>query len=141
MRLYFASKWGTQERVSELACNLVGVVTTSSWLGIPANIDSQQSDVNSRWMFAHTDLADIARADALVLVNGLLGPGDDYGNFEMEYWPTSPGRFLELGYALALGKPVWIIGDKPYSVFYSHPLIRVFADDSDFVQWFNSGRQ
>lgn len=139
MKLYFASKWGMQERVVDLYHLLDGAVTTSSWLSLPRELDSSKAGLNERWAFAHTDLRDIEHADVLVLVNGLM-TGDPYGPAEMQWFPSSPGRFLELGYALALGKPCWVIGDKPYSVFYAHPLIRMFKDDDEFIEWFHEGR-
>ena len=44
------------------------------------------------------------------------------------------GKHVETGIALALGRPVYVIGVRE-NLFHWHPLVRVFADADAFVRW------
>lgn len=88
------------------------IVVTSRWIdgkhdGIPAQI------------CAIDDLEDIDAADALVLVNPRHLHGSGRG-----------GRHVELGYALARGKRVLLVGDRE-NVFHSHPSVECYATLDD----------
>jgi nucleoside 2-deoxyribosyltransferase len=126
MKLYFAGKWSTGPALLEAAKRLpLGVYCQSNWLYIPTEKDSSELSDIDRWVYADGDLQDIVSADALVLFNKVI---------ETDV-PASPGRFIEFGYALALGRPVYVIGESPYSVFYSHPLVTTFDCFETFLKW------
>jgi len=89
-------------------------------------------DVTARWVFggedgltrseiAEIDLEDVADADCLVLFT------HDYGSLQ-----PGGGRFVEFGYALALGKRVIVIGDYE-NVFTHHPDVEVYQDLEHFA--------
>jgi hypothetical protein len=68
------------------------------------------------------DEADVkAATDGLVViaeVEGKLVPG---------------GKHVETGIALALGRPVYVIGRRE-NIFHWHPLVRIFADEEAFFK-------
>jgi len=66
-----------------------------------------------------------AAADGLVLIaepDGRYVPG---------------GKHVETGMALALGRPVYVIGHRE-NLFHWHPLVRVFASGDAFISWLAS---
>jgi nucleoside 2-deoxyribosyltransferase len=90
-------------------------------------------DVTARWVFggengltrsdiALLDLEDVAEADAIVLFT------EGYGTHQ-----TGGGRFVEFGYAIALGKELNIIGDRE-NVFMHHPNINCFSTLDEFLR-------
>ncbi len=88
-----------------------GLACTSRWL------DSFDRDPA---VGAERDLEDLRRASALVL----------YKPLEVHRIPTTGGHHVELGYALAIGKPVFLFGE-PENVFHHladvvrvHPSVR-----------------
>lgn len=106
--VYLAARFKDQSVLREwqaiLACN--GIAVTSRWLN---GSHDEATDGAAKERFAREDFEDIARADVFVLWN----PPHALGN-------GSGGRHVETGYALALGKPVLIVG-APENVFHWHP--------------------
>jgi nucleoside 2-deoxyribosyltransferase len=104
MKAYLAAAWGRRLEILEVAHKLesVGVNVTSHWLteesGQPLG-NRERADV---------DLADVDRADTLVRFT-------DPEFFE-ETWVErrllSGARMVEMGYALAKGKRVIVVGGK-----------------------------
>jgi nucleoside 2-deoxyribosyltransferase len=90
-------------------------------------------DVVARWVFggeeglsrsdiALLDLEDVAKADEIILFT------EPYRSFQ-----TGGGRFVEFGYAIALGKGLTVIGEQE-NVFIHHPDVRLFKNLEDFFQ-------
>ena len=72
---------------------------------------------------ARENLEDIRAADVLIVVTPLDHDG---------YYDTRGGHHFESGYALALGKRIFLVGD-PTHIFHSLPGVRWFADWSQKV--------
>ena len=118
MKIYLAAPYATRPQVKARATELtrIGYTVTSRWLNekhavndatvgaAPALTDQQAAGA------AAGDLIDIKSADLLVVFTPrALGYPRDCGN--------SGGRHVETGYALALGKPVLLVGD-PENIFH-----------------------
>lgn len=96
-----------------LACEARGLTVTSRWLKKPDELADQ---------FAREDLQDVAAADCLLALNP---PGyADRG---------TGGRHVELGYALALGKLVVLVGSKTNIFHYLDSLVRVDSLKPDAI--------
>lgn len=109
MKVYLASRYSLKETMLGYARELrdMGVAVTSRWLAEPytANTTMDQVDPEELRRFALDDLEDIRDADALI--------------FFSESVPTARGgRHAEFGYALALGKPIMVVG--PYENIFHY---------------------
>lgn len=111
MKVYLAARY--QEQAAMQACRAEwargGIEVTSRW------IDGKHDGVAAE-ICALDDFADIDAADALVLWN----PREQHG-------AGRGGRHVELGYAIAKGKRVLLLGDRE-NVFHSHPTVEVYED-------------
>jgi nucleoside 2-deoxyribosyltransferase len=94
------------------ALEAAGVAVTSSWLCLD-DVPSEAS--------AARDLADVARADVLVALNP--DSWHDRG---------TGGRHVEVGYALALGKPIVLVGARS-QIFHHLRAVTVVPDDRDLA--------
>lgn len=112
IRVYIAAPFQLQDgaaalrellKASEIEC-------TSTWLNAPENIDE-------RW--AKRDLSDVARCDVFVAMN----PED---------WASrgTGGRHVEFGYALALRKPVVILGARTNIFHHIRDVVCCEVDDA-----------
>lgn len=90
--------------------------------GVSQYLESQGIEVTSRWLagengdkslWAQNDLDDVARADLLLALNP-----EEYRN------KGTGGRHVELGYALALGKQIVLVGVRT-NVFHHLACVRV----------------
>lgn len=120
MKAYLAAPYAARAQVREFAAQLtrIGYTVTSSWLGetheIAAGTVGAATAVGDDEVAAHAraDLADIDRSDLLVLITESVA--DLVGGTA-----TSGGRHVETGYAVALSKPVLVVGD-PENVFHRY---------------------
>lgn len=118
MRIYLAAPYAARAQVREYAAELerIGFTVCSTWLEetheIGAGTTGPASDLSDgeAAMHAEADLKDVKRSDLLVLLTAaesqMVG---GVGN--------SGGRHLETGYAMALNKPVLVVG-KPENIFH-----------------------
>jgi nucleoside 2-deoxyribosyltransferase len=118
MRIYLAAPYAARAQVREYAAELerIGFTSSASWLEETHEINSgttgAATDIDDAAVAAHasTDLRDIERSDALVLLTGnALGLDAAHSG--------SGGRHVETGYAIALAKPVLVVGE-PENVFH-----------------------
>lgn len=91
-----------------------GHVVTSRWLKAPDELTDEH---------ARKDLEDVAAADVLLALNPA-----DYEN------AGTGGRHVELGYALALGKKIALIGNRS-NIFHHLNVVRVFAHVDEALLW------
>lgn len=100
MRVYLAGRFSRKAELRGYAYDLsrVGIEVDARWLQNGFHEESASPGVEQR--FAVEDLEDVKRADVFVIFT------------EAEGTYTRGGRFVEMGYALALGKPVIVIGRK-----------------------------
>lgn len=101
IRVYIAAPYQTLDTTKALAETLqaAGIEVTSRWLF------EDSAEMTDEW--ARKDLDDVRRADMLLALNL---PG----------WENSGtgGRHVEFGYALALHKPVLLIGKRTHIFHY-----------------------
>ena len=111
LRVYIAAPFPERDYAIAVmrACEARGFAVASRWLKGTDELD----DVHAR-----NDLADVAAADWLVALNP---PG--YEN------KGTGGRHTELGYALALGKPVALVGERSNIFHYLSDIVRVDGAD------------
>ena len=125
MKIYIAAPYPWRELAAEYGRHLqdAGHIVTATWLWEAE--DDEAPDKKEQ--YALLDLADIDRAEALLLISGYRG--------ERAY---SGGRHVEFGYALAKGKRCFILGPKE-GVF--HWLASVQQRDSfeDLLALFSGG--
>lgn len=126
MKIYIAAPYPARARVADIGLWLgsEGHECTSGWAyqeqheiatgTVGASLDTKHEDVEE---FAKRDLADIFRADALLSLTAnwciARGAAEDNPDFR---WLHAGGRHVEVGYALALGRPVVIVGE-PENIF------------------------
>lgn len=103
MRIYVAAPFPDRDRAREVRDTLVedGHSVTARWL------DMEHTDYGTEARFATMDVADVEKADLLLVLGG---PG------------SRGGKHTELGIALAHRKPVIVIGEAE-QVFHHHPLV------------------
>lgn len=106
----------------------LGYRITSRWLDAPSSVPAtsladQEGAAGRLAIIARQDFEDIAAADAVVVFNPAESCGIGRG-----------GRHVETGYALALGKPVAIVGARG-NVFHWLPEIAVVPDWSMLPDW------
>lgn len=116
LKVYIASSYADRDRSIELMKYLegYGLEITSTWLREPEN---DGTDAGKRW-YANLDLDDVERADVLVALT---------------YAPTQEprGTLVEIGYALAKGKPVLWLGRQHGECIFHHAsgVYRTFFED------------
>lgn len=116
MHVYLASRFENRARLRECRVVLEGYrhVVTSRWLDVacrptPAEDSPEWADHAAEW--SQYDLEDIDASDLLIC------------DLDCELEGMRGGVHVEVGYALALGKQVWVIGRRP-NVFYFHPGVK-----------------
>lgn len=122
MVVYIAapSELREQAAICKRVLELEGTIKVSSrWITMEL---FGSSDPNYLQTWAENDLADVKDADIVMLINP-------------ESFRTSGtgGRHVEVGYALALGKPVLVVGEQT-NVFHYHPLVTYLATPGDYVK-------
>ncbi|MEX2381622.1 MAG: hypothetical protein WD490_04510 [Opitutales bacterium] len=100
-------------------------------------------EVTSRWVtcdtkFNHglraysdeekTRLTLIDEEDVRAAIDGLVLVAETDGKF------VPGGKHVETGIALALGRPVYVIGNHE-NLFHWHPLVQVFPDEDAFFRF------
>ena len=120
--VYLAARYGRKDELKEYTRQLTeyGWITTSRWLD---TTPAMEAGPGRAMKMAMWDLHDIKEADVFV---GFLEDNNDGAK-------GRGGRHVELGYALGLGKPVYLIG-KPENVFHYLPQVLLYPDWSSFIK-------
>jgi len=116
-RVYLASKFEDYERQKRLRDYLWekhAILVTARW--IRGGHDPNGNTPDEALKYATEDLADLRAADMIVVWNPKSFHGSGRG-----------GRHVELGYAIACGKPIILVG-PPENVFYYLPDIIELPD-------------
>ena len=122
--VYLAARFSKQEQLREYRDLFVkkGILVTSTWLDqdVVTNLGGpgEKHELNTR--FAIQDLVDVRLADGLVF-------------FSEPELARRGGRHVEYGYALALGKPIYVVGGKE-NIFHYTPGIRHFGSVDEVLQ-------
>jgi nucleoside 2-deoxyribosyltransferase len=125
MIFYPAGKFTERNRIKQLCYDLLplGHKVNGRWLS-STHAQAVWSNREQAMAFAIMDLDDLQQADAVIL-------------FNQSEVPQSPGRNIEFGYALAHGKPVYLIGEQS-GVFHYLPLVTHFHKWNDFISFIES---
>ena len=122
MKLFIASHSQTHAKTLQTQLEQHGHEVVARWIttdskfghGLDAYTDQE------RTALAAMDEADVRAADALILIaepEGRTVPG---------------GKHVEMGIAIALEKPIFVLGRKE-NIFHWHRRVRVFATTDDLL--------
>jgi nucleoside 2-deoxyribosyltransferase len=123
IKVYLAADYRLKDELYILALILqtAGLEVTSRWIHAKNEPITGLSQERRRECAA-MDLEDISGADVFVVVN----PAEFADN-------GTGGRHVELGYALGIGKPVVVFGERT-NVFHSIPQVRHSEEDFPLEQ-------
>ena len=119
MKVYLASSYSRREELIEYRgmLNRAGVVVTSTWLD-----GEENKDEASRISYARQDLADVDKADMLILFT------------ESRDTPMlRGGKMVEAGYAIGRNKTVIVVGPAQ-CIFLEVPDIKKYPSFKEFLQ-------
>ena len=119
LSFYIAASYPRKEEARALAALLVQLHfrNKARWL-VMESIGYAQGIDKVSYELAEIDFADVIASDLFIQITG-----DNL---------SRGGRHTELGMALALGKPILILGPKE-QVFHHHPNVRLFTDSEALV--------
>lgn len=135
VRIYLAAMYSRRAEMERYAESLrrYGLTVDARWFtGQHESSESQEQEMTlgQRRVAAVEDIEDLTAADALV---AFTEPPNVQGD-----GLTRGGRHVEFGMALALGKPVVVVGPRE-NVFHTLPQVRQFDDWTDdvpeFLHW------
>ncbi len=109
MRIYLASNWQSQARIRAMREVIEGLghEVVSGWLDETQTAQSLASTTpEEARIFAYRDMGEIMSCDLLII--------------DTQEESTSGGREVEYGVAMALGKPMWLVGPNR-NIFHSIP--------------------
>ena len=112
MRIYLACPFSDRPRAARVASILRGAghEITSTWLSSPYESD-RYIPMPQRPTWAETDLADVRRAELLIVLTADAGTRHLGG-----------ARHFEAGYALALRKRILVVGEREILFYWSSRL-------------------
>jgi nucleoside 2-deoxyribosyltransferase len=130
VRVYLAASFSRQSemRVIALRLEMAGVCVTSRWLH--ENQGMKHGNAREKFMreCAFTDLQDVRDADMLVRFTDDLIPST------IPSYLGTGARHFETGYALALGKPIVVVGGRQ-NVFDFLPNVVHIKDADALVRY------
>jgi len=119
-RVYIASRYSRRDEMRDVAEQLSerGFIVSSTWLqeDYPLNMNLDGLTPEQHADIARQDLEDLTGSDIMVFF------AEDQNN-----QPPRGGRHVELGFALALGISVYIIGDRE-NIFHYLPDCKVIPN-------------
>jgi nucleoside 2-deoxyribosyltransferase len=127
MTIYIAAKYPRRDEMRHVRTKLqiAGFTVTSRWLDETTPLDSTlpESTPRSCQRTAIIDLEDVDRADTFLFFSEDSLVGVPRG-----------GRHVEMGFALAKGKRIIVIGD-PENIFHYLPGIIHYPTLDSFLEW------
>jgi nucleoside 2-deoxyribosyltransferase len=125
MRIYLAGPWARREEVREArkAFLAAGIEVNAQWLDVPDIAQAGQTVETQEHLYdlraeAQRDLDDIAKSDAMVVMN----------------LEKSEGKAVEQGIAIAQGLPLVVVGRRS-NVFQYLERVRVFDTVDDAIAY------
>lgn len=120
MDIYIAAASEERQAAKEMKARIeaAGYTVTSRWIELE-NFSSADTKYLMSW--AENDLLDVFKADMVVLLNPAEFKNKGTG-----------GRHVEVGYALAYGKPVILCGEKS-NIFHWHPNVHHLRYPNDII--------
>lgn len=126
MKLYIAGRYARRDEFSLLRIPLrqAGITVTSRWLDEKHSLIGSTSELTptERVLTALKDVEDVVAADGLLFF--AEAPYDQ---------PPRGGRHVEFGMAIALGKPIFVIGEAE-NIFHYYPDVKHFSTFEEFLQ-------
>jgi nucleoside 2-deoxyribosyltransferase len=119
MKFYVAAYNQDEARAVGEQLKAAGHTLTSSWLG-ETLVPETDLCQGAKQEIATRCVKEVLAADVLVL---LASPRRVPG-----------GKFVEVGTAIASGKPVYVLGHRENMLMW-HPLVSIFASVEDLVRW------
>ncbi len=132
MKFYIAARFSRRPECNDLAHRIksLGHEITSRWVKpdtdhvLPTGLSAQAAD-SERQRFCLEDMEDVFSADAMVSL--MEEPRNN----------SRGGRHVEFGMALALHRPLYIIGPRE-TVFHHHPSVRQFETADEFITFLSN---
>lgn len=117
MKIYLAHNFAAREWLPTVVAQLteVGHESTGRWIFDDSHVGVSQHA-------ACTDLNDIERSNVLVLFV------DQFGS------TPGKGKYVEFGYAYALGKQIILVGEDTNNVFYALPGVTRVKDVPELLK-------
>ena len=113
MRIYVASKWQDREIIKQIQKDIELAGHSISYDWTDHSFDPVAGTKKDLERLAVEDIQGVINADLLIV----------YAVFHYSY----EGAFCEMGAALALGKPIYVVGYAIDScIFINHPLVKQF---------------
>lgn len=128
IKVYLAASWRRQARMRDWRAHLeawAGAEVTARWIDMP---EAAMTDEAAQQAAAEVCLADVEAADILVCLAET--PDEGY---------LTGGRHVEVGYALALGRPVHLVGAAE-NVFHFHGRVQRWPDLGPLLQHLSAHR-
>jgi|ETNvirnome_2_130_1030620.scaffolds.fasta_scaffold15274_5 nucleoside 2-deoxyribosyltransferase len=122
MNFYIASKSQAVAREWRSILEAEGFKVIAGWLDEEDFGKGPPYDAPSRAMNAVLDENDVRKADALIL------------RASPDLEKTKGGRHVETGMAIALCKPVYVVGPRE-NIFHWHPSVKMFDSFDDLVEY------
>lgn len=129
LRVYVAARWDDRGDacIAKAILEEHGVVCTSTWLTPHDNqsmdaLKAKGSVVQECREKAVKDFEDIDGSDCVLLLSAKKSHRNGTG-----------GKHVETGYAMARGKPVFVMGERE-NIFHYHPMVRVVDSVSAFLR-------
>jgi hypothetical protein len=131
LKVYVAARWDDRGDacIAKAILEEHGVYCTSTWL---TPHDNQSMDalkargpdvvVKEARERAIKDFDDIREADCLLV----LSPRKGFRN-------ATGGKHVETGFALAIGRPIFLMGERE-NIFHYHPMVRLVGSVADFLK-------
>jgi nucleoside 2-deoxyribosyltransferase len=115
LKVYVAARFTRKDEVAALAMRIerAGAVVCTDWF-LEAESDLHELSDDVRQSRAERDISHVRNCDILVMLAGGGARG---------------GRHFEFGFAMALGIPCWIVGEREH-IFHWLPWVEVF-DSAD----------
>lgn len=126
MKVYLAGRYARRNefRLLRIPLHQAGIEVTSRWLDEQHALSghTKDLDVTERTLTALKDVEDIKGSDAMLFFAE-----------DPNAQPPRGGRHVEFGMALALNKPIYVIGAEE-NIFHFYPDVKHFATFQEFLQ-------
>lgn len=127
LKVYIAGRYAEKRRLTQLAEQLreMGTQVTSTWLEEPHAPDTKLKDLAKGLSatYAAKDLEDIERADVLIFFSE-----------DPDTATVRGGRHVEFGYALAIKRPILVVGPLE-NIFHYLPQIQRVHEWKEAKTW------
>lgn len=132
MKLYLAAPYSWKDRIREYRAQLreIGVEVTSNWLDEPhaANVTLAEVQNSQLRHYAEMDLVDIERADGIL-----------FFSVDPSILMARGGRHVEFGYAMGIGRKLFVVGPKE-NIFHYQPNVILFETWEAVLLYFGGKR-